>query len=618
MKRSFLITSQPMWLTIMWLLIPVNHALCATTLEDFGFRHRQTRAQWPTLVILGRFGYGSFNNYDTQFWQDRVFNINPPNHGVSYNGFFHQASSGRFQLTNAAVLKVELNSSMTVTNLQSKYPKKDGWEIDMIHNSNIISQAMSQFDFKSHDDNGDGQVTRDELLILLILNEEGGAVRDAGHVPAHGVSSIAWEGYAAMQMDTAGLETGCHELSHLLGAVDLYGLWGGGEQRMNQQLSVMSSGLCLHDSWHRMQFGWLQPMLEVLSDGGRFRLYGTQLEQPMSSVLLYDPGRGSKEFFLLEYRTRTSSGGGQYEVGLPEDGLVIWHVYQDANQEPVQYPDIAYPNSQTDWHICTNCMTLVHKTKESAPCAGGGHHALFPNESRLVVTQPNVPISGQPNWFMCSNCGQLVGAFAGASDSCPANSGHHAIGGGANYSLFVNSPSLVGFHHWARCTNCRALYYTPRQSDSHCASTSGGTHSPGPDTYTLLARWSQITVMSQGAPDLLLGGNSMWTSNTVTPFLTWYDGTPTPVKLHVEPFDTGEDSIMIEVLSERETWLDFGFVGVEQGTFDHPFRTLEKALNATAYAGTLKIKAGITTEAASVSKPMNIESYGGDVILGQH
>jgi hypothetical protein len=44
---------------------------------------------------------------------------------------------------------------------------------------------------------------------------------------------------------------------------------------------------------------------------------------------------------------------------------------------------------------------------------------------------------------------------------------------------------------------------------------------------------------------------------------------------------------------------------------------LAEGLNAVGYGGTLKIKAGISSEKPHVTKLMTIEAYGGPVTLGR-
>jgi hypothetical protein len=49
-------------------------------------------------------------------------------------------------------------------------------------------------------------------------------------------------------------------------------------------------------------------------------------------LVLHDPARGPAEYFLLENRWRGESydaGAAPHGVGLPADGLAVWHVLED-------------------------------------------------------------------------------------------------------------------------------------------------------------------------------------------------------------------------------------------------------------------------------------------------
>jgi hypothetical protein len=96
-----------------------------------------------------------------------------------------------------------------------------------------------------------------------------------------------------MQMDTTYIDTSCHELTHLLGAIEMYGLWGDGEQMLHQGITLMSSGLTHLDPWHKLQFGWIEPGIISIHAGGRFTLPAAALGNPAAPLLLYDVGRGT-------------------------------------------------------------------------------------------------------------------------------------------------------------------------------------------------------------------------------------------------------------------------------------------------------------------------------------
>ena len=81
---------------------------------------------------------------------------------------------------------------------------------------------------------------------------------------------------------------------------------------------------------------------------------------------------------------------------------------------------------------------------------------------------------------------------------------------------------------------------------------------------------------------------------------------------------SSESSTAYVSIGRNEVWVDFNFqFPFEFGTFDLPYNTLAEGVNAVAYGGTLKVKAGSARETATLSKKMRIEADGGPVTIGQ-
>lgn len=69
--------------------------------------------------------------------------------------------------------------------------------------------------------------------------------------------------------------------------------------------------------------------------------------------------------------------------------------------------------------------------------------------------------------------------------------------------------------------------------------------------------------------------------------------------------------------SLNPAWVDFAYVGPEHGTAAQPFRTLERGIEAVTVGGTVRIKAGSTSETATITKAMTLQAEGGAVTIGQ-
>lgn len=63
-------------------------------------------------------------------------------------------------------------------------------------------------------------------------------------------------------------------------------------------------------------------------------------------------------------------------------------------------------------------------------------------------------------------------------------------------------------------------------------------------------------------------------------------------------------------------WIDFGHVGIEDGTPSNPFNTYQEGRNAVDSGGILKINAGSSGETPVMNKAMTINSVGGTVTIG--
>jgi hypothetical protein len=68
----------------------------------------------------------------------------------------------------------------------------------------------------------------------------------------------------------------------------------------------------------------------LVTNSGSFSL--KDVETQREALILFDPVRGPKEYFILENRWRGSSydaGSATAGHGIPADGLAIWHIVED-------------------------------------------------------------------------------------------------------------------------------------------------------------------------------------------------------------------------------------------------------------------------------------------------
>jgi hypothetical protein len=83
------------------------------------------------------------------------------------------------------------------------------------------------------------------------------------------------------------------------------------------------------------------------------------------------------------------------------------------------------------------------------------------------------------------------------------------------------------------------------------------------------------------------------------------------------------DTWELFTFDRQETWVDFNYLGREIGTFELPFKTLAGsvkevgAVDEVLAGGTLKIKAGSTSETLRITNSMTIQAIGGPVTIGR-
>ena len=82
--------------------------------------------------------------------------------------------------------------------------------------------------------------------------------------------------------------------------------------------------------WAKIHLGWIEPVVVVRS--ARYTL--PAVEQNPVAYVLYDPEHGVDEYYILENRWPQAS---QYESGLPDSGLAIWHITEFYDDEPFNF-----------------------------------------------------------------------------------------------------------------------------------------------------------------------------------------------------------------------------------------------------------------------------------------
>lgn len=205
----------------------------------------------------------------------------------------------------------------------------------------IIKDAINYHDaqghdFSQYDNDGDGDI---DYVAVIWTGPTGawaslwwgsffGFSDDAFTVDGKTISTISWQQVSYSEDEGPFSPTTLiHETGHALGLPDFYDYDGdvgpkGGLGGMDQM-----AGGHDHNSFTKYILGWLTP---EVANGSIQDLTLLPLSKNASSVLLKKDATDSTkwdEFFIAEYRNKYGN-----DQGLPNEGLVVWHIDATLNQ----------------------------------------------------------------------------------------------------------------------------------------------------------------------------------------------------------------------------------------------------------------------------------------------
>ncbi len=209
----------------------------------------------------------------------------------------------------------------------------DGWVNGHVEKwAEAVWKVDAEIDFRQYDTNHDGVLEPRELAIHIVIPQNGPF--GTNRVPA-GREAPEWEpllvdgiripviaeSYIGAPPD---LSLVAHELAHLLlNAPDEYFPFR--SDSAPGPFSLMDQNwYCAHlDPFLKLRVGWARPLF--ITESATCRL--GSVERTGQVLVLYDPARSNSEYFLIENRWPE----GTYEAALPDKGLAIWHIVDDAS-----------------------------------------------------------------------------------------------------------------------------------------------------------------------------------------------------------------------------------------------------------------------------------------------
>ena len=240
--------------------------------------------------------------------------------------WFGENSQGRFPVSEAYISNwLEMPDDPNTPVNESSY--------EFFHGSNYAEKARImiqnferltgyQFRWANYDTDGNGIITTEELMVYWVYPGEGARVRGTPICINVGPSLCVQLTHGLPRSAAQiGPETICEELCHgLFGLDDLYptpqlpGYVGPG------RLSLISNNAefpHLHP-WGKLKLGWVAPT--VVTQDGWYRLRPIEFHQDL--LVLHDPARGPRDYFLVENRWPD----GSIEATLPDRGIGVWRI----------------------------------------------------------------------------------------------------------------------------------------------------------------------------------------------------------------------------------------------------------------------------------------------------
>jgi M6 family metalloprotease-like protein len=216
----------------------------------------------------------------------------------------------------------------------------------------ITRAALTGYNFRVHDKDGDGTIEQHELAIAIMSASptgDGGSSRSVGTIQIPGTLPPLFLGdnLVSAMGESASFMTLAHELMHQLGAIDLYG-----GASPNSKLSTMAATIFnniddrrsfMLDAWHRLRLGWIDPEIHAFGPAGASSYQYKPDTNGVRPLIIYDPRRydtdtRSGEYFLIEFRTNELPGYDQnVSSSSPARGMAVWQISEGAAGRSIEH-----------------------------------------------------------------------------------------------------------------------------------------------------------------------------------------------------------------------------------------------------------------------------------------
>ncbi|MEU4198160.1 NEW3 domain-containing protein [Kribbella sp. NPDC026611] len=269
----------------------------------------------PMLVVYGTFD--DLTNLSESAARDKFFPIFTFGNVADY-----YLQNGLGVLTPVQETYGDHDNGIVMVNL-GQSSSLNGQDVT-VRRRKMMELADPYVDFARYDANNDGTVDDSELAVVTLVTSPTAdySCGQTANVGAGG--KLDGKNIGFRTADGGSLTnnlTFAHELTHQQFQMeDFYG-FGVGDWDIAGPTCAGSTQIWQEpNAWHRLHLTGSQPNI-ITKD--RYITLLPDTVAPYQSYLLYDPARGTDDYFMLEERAAKT---GTYDQNIPDNGMVIWRI----------------------------------------------------------------------------------------------------------------------------------------------------------------------------------------------------------------------------------------------------------------------------------------------------
>jgi M6 family metalloprotease-like protein len=373
----------------------------------------------------------------------------------SVRDVYLQNSYGQMELNS------DISSWITVSGSEQYYANGQSGDSTLWEALREALDMLDQtVDFSQYDTNNDGYIDSIAFLHSGYGAEWGKTDADgmasADRIWSHrwSIQNPVWSSNEGVQVSnyhispalwgTAGSNIGrigviAHETGHFFGLPDLYDTDGGGSGIGSYGLMANSwdfdgSQWCPpHLSpWSKLQLGWISPV--TISQSGEYSIGRSETN---NEYFIITDGYSSDEYLMIENRQNAG-----FDCSMPQGGLVIWHIDDEAGLNTEGYPGGRWPKDGKHYRVALAQAdgNFQLEKGQNRGDSGDVHHAAgvdaiapgpdgHPNtdgyqKGRITNTGhtiSNISAAGSTMTFCLNGCGGGGDPEPGGSYDAPSN-----------------------------------------------------------------------------------------------------------------------------------------------------------------------------------------------------